>query len=275
MDNASQMMMGLRADITPQIERIATTLLASGQSVTRLSYVGQVLRVSPAGMSTARQLRQAGMEMIGAADQVSELEVLTAAIEGLESLGLESIVLGLSYGGLFEALFSGCLADSQAIIRKALYHKDVGSLPEAMPFKDITIALLTESCENVLMRDDIPAAIKPSLLAMQQIQHALQERFPTLIIRPDPLDTEGFDYHEGLCFTLFDAPSRQEIGRGGCYTLSEVQRGCGVTFYIERLIAASITPPVALPYQNIDAQMPYAEAKKLRDEGIVTLTRNN
>ena len=45
MDPVSQRMMGLRADITPQIARIAGSRLAQASRPLRLSYAGEVLRV--------------------------------------------------------------------------------------------------------------------------------------------------------------------------------------------------------------------------------------
>ncbi|NQV44142.1 MAG: ATP phosphoribosyltransferase regulatory subunit, partial [Rhodospirillales bacterium] len=45
MDPVSQRMMGLRADMTPQVARIATSRLRKAPRPLRLSYAGQVLRV--------------------------------------------------------------------------------------------------------------------------------------------------------------------------------------------------------------------------------------
>jgi ATP phosphoribosyltransferase regulatory subunit len=275
MDRDSQRMMGLRADITPQIERIATTLLASGQRLTRLSYVGQVLRVSPAGLSPLRQLRQAGLEMIGVRGAVSELEVLSAAAEALDKLGVSALVISLSHAGLFDALFAGCLPDSQGMIRKALYHKDVGALPLSMPYRELTIALLQEPLNAVLARSDVPTSIRSILDDVRSTQAQLQERFSKAQVASDPLDTDGFDYHDGLCFTLCDANSRQEIGRGGCYTLSDAWRGCGLTFYVERLVLCEITERVERIRKEIPASMPYVEAKRLRDAGTITTAHQN
>ena len=70
MDPVSQRMMGLRADTTPQVARIAATRLAHAPRPLRLSYAGQCLRVrgSPAragpadqpGWSRTDRLRQSG-----------------------------------------------------------------------------------------------------------------------------------------------------------------------------------------------------------------------
>ena len=67
MDPVSQRMMGLRADTTPQVARIAATRLANAPRPLRLSYAGQVLRVRVTQLSPTRELLQTGVELIGAA----------------------------------------------------------------------------------------------------------------------------------------------------------------------------------------------------------------
>eukprot|EP01035_Chromulina_nebulosa_P041538 gene41538-56199_t len=47
MDPGTRRMMGLRADMTPQLARIATTRLSHAPRPLRLSYAGQCLRVDP------------------------------------------------------------------------------------------------------------------------------------------------------------------------------------------------------------------------------------
>jgi ATP phosphoribosyltransferase regulatory subunit len=65
MDPVSQRMMGLRADITPQVGRIAASRLTKAPRPIRLSYAGQVLRVKGEQMRPERQIGQAGVELIG------------------------------------------------------------------------------------------------------------------------------------------------------------------------------------------------------------------
>src|ERR1700743_2941241 len=65
MDPVSQRMMGLRADTTPQVSRIATTRLAHEPRPLRLSYAGQCLRVRGSQLAPDRQIAQAGIELIG------------------------------------------------------------------------------------------------------------------------------------------------------------------------------------------------------------------
>ncbi len=65
MDPDSQRMMGLRADTTPQVARIATTRLARAPRPLRLSYAGQCLMVRGSQLAPDRQIAQAGIELIG------------------------------------------------------------------------------------------------------------------------------------------------------------------------------------------------------------------
>ena len=55
MDLESQRMMGVRADMTPQIARIAAARLAKSPRPLRLSYAGSVLRVSGSQLRPERQ----------------------------------------------------------------------------------------------------------------------------------------------------------------------------------------------------------------------------
>src|SRR5689334_12708522 len=65
MDPVSQRMMGLRADTTPQVARIAATRLGLEVRPLRLCYAGQVLRVRGSQLAPERQMAQAGIELIG------------------------------------------------------------------------------------------------------------------------------------------------------------------------------------------------------------------
>lgn len=67
MDPDAHKVMGLRADITLQIARIATSRLAEAPRPLRLCYHGLILRMKGEQLKSDRQLRQAGIELIGPA----------------------------------------------------------------------------------------------------------------------------------------------------------------------------------------------------------------
>ena len=90
MDPESQRMMGLRADTTPQVARIATTRLAHAPRPLRLSYAGQCLRVRGSQLAPDRQIAQAGIELIGCDNPAADAEIVLVGAEALAAVGLDA-----------------------------------------------------------------------------------------------------------------------------------------------------------------------------------------
>src|SRR5262245_65256490 len=73
-DQLSGRMMGVRADITPQVARIDAHLL-NHKGVARLCYCGSVLHARPAGPGATREPIQIGAEMYGEAGMTGDVEI--------------------------------------------------------------------------------------------------------------------------------------------------------------------------------------------------------
>src|SRR5579859_7516969 len=73
-DQLSGRMMGVRADITPQVARIDAHLL-NRKGVTRLCYCGSVLHARPRGLAATREPLQIGAEIYGHAGIESDVEI--------------------------------------------------------------------------------------------------------------------------------------------------------------------------------------------------------
>src|SRR4249919_2810912 len=63
-DPMSGRLLGVRADITPQVARIDAHLL-NESGTTRLCYAGSVLRTAPSGLAQSREVVQVGAEIYG------------------------------------------------------------------------------------------------------------------------------------------------------------------------------------------------------------------
>ena len=97
-------MMGLRADMTPQVARIATTRLAHAPRPLRLSYAGQCLRVRGSQLAPERQVAQAGIELIGADSPEADAEIVLVGAEALAAVGLTRLSFDLTLPTLVPAL---------------------------------------------------------------------------------------------------------------------------------------------------------------------------
>src|SRR6516162_2106166 len=104
MDPESQRMMGLHADTTPQVARIATTRLAQGPRPLRLSYAGQCLRVRGSQLAPDRQIAQAGVELIGCDNPAADAEIVLVGAEALASVGLMRTSFDLTLPALVPVL---------------------------------------------------------------------------------------------------------------------------------------------------------------------------
>ena len=137
MDPVSQRMMGVRADITPQIARIATTRLKGAPRPLRLSYGGEVLRVKGNQLRPERGFRQVGVELVGAAKAaMGDAEVILLAAEALREIQIESLSVdrGVVVAGDFNMAFiRPGDRDTLLAFRKRLGLRDAGAAPE-LPF---------------------------------------------------------------------------------------------------------------------------------------------
>src|SRR5215831_10397959 len=73
-DQLSGRMLGVRADIAPQVARIDAHLM-NRKGINRLCYAGSVLHTLPAGLNRTREPLQIGAEIYGHAGIESDLEV--------------------------------------------------------------------------------------------------------------------------------------------------------------------------------------------------------
>src|ERR1700741_2160475 len=130
MDPASHRMIGVRADMTPQIVRIAAARLADAPRPLRLSYAGQVLRVTGSEIRPERQIGQVGAELIGAAGPAADVEVIAVAGEALTAIGVPELSVDVTLPTLVPAVAEAYdIAGARAAaLRAALDHKDAAAV---------------------------------------------------------------------------------------------------------------------------------------------------
>ena len=99
---------------------------------------------------------------------------------------------------------------------------------------------------------------------------------PSLQLTVDPVEMRGFEYHTGLCFTLFARGVRGELGRGGRYMAGDAyaeaggEASTGFTLYLDTVIRA-LTPPAAQRRLYLPFGLDHAAAAELRGEGWTTV----
>jgi ATP phosphoribosyltransferase regulatory subunit len=282
MDPVSQRMMGLRADMTPQVARIAATRLKNAPRPLRLCYGGQVLQVRGSQLRPDRQFAQAGAELIGATDETGDAEVVLLAIEALSAIGVQDLSVDLNLPPLVGALAGdlGLAADQVAALRVALDHKDAAAVKDlagshAALFQTLLrTAGPADSALAALAKIDLPAAAAGEVRRLAEVVSLIRRTAPQERLTIDPVEHRGFEYQTGISFILFAKGVRGELGRGGRYEASgpkgERSSSTGFTLFMDTVLRAL---PAPAPAQRIFLPLGTTpeEGRRLRAEGWVTV----
>jgi len=230
-DPLSGQMVGIRADMTPQVARMDAHALGKDGPV-RLCYMGTVLHTKPDGLGGARSLLQLGIELYGRQGVDSDIEVLALMLKTLAMAGIEQPHIDLGHVGVFRGLAvkAGLAADQEQQLYDALQRKstlDIAVLVEAFGLSKIqagwfqALANLNGD-ESVLSKaeamfvglgEDICGAIQH----LKMMAERLKQRMPDLSLYFDLAELRGYEYHTGVVFAAFVPEHGQEIARGGRY----------------------------------------------------------
>ena len=283
MDPASHRMIGVRADMTPQIARIATTRLGDAPRPLRLSYAGQVLRVTGSEIRPERQVGQVGAELIGAAGPAADVEAIAVAGEALAAIGVPELSVDITLPTLVPAVAEayGIAGARAAALRAALDHKDAAAVAEVAEeagglFGSLLAAAGPAAASlAVLDRLELPARARAERVRLGTVLDGIAAAAPELKVTVDPVENRGFEYHTGISFTFFAATPRPvgELGRGGRYQAgdaAEPEPATGFTLYTDTILRT--LPPAASPRRLL---IPFgterASCHLLREAGWITV----
>jgi ATP phosphoribosyltransferase regulatory subunit len=276
MDPVSQRMMGLRADITPQVGRIAASRLQNMPRPVRLSYAGQVLRVKGEQMRPERQIAQAGVELIGTTAAAADAEIVLLGAEALEQVGIGDLVIDLNMPTLAPTILKSFgIAETKPLIA-ALDRKDISAVRQA-PAQ--AVSLLEGLLRAVGPADSAIKALDALPLSgeaaaqrdrLGEVLRVIRKARPDLTLTVDPTDHRGFEYHTGMTFSLLGRKVRGEFGRGGRYVNQAGEAATGFTLYLDTLLRA-LQAPAATLRLFIPADATHDAAQRLRAEGWTTV----
>jgi ATP phosphoribosyltransferase regulatory subunit len=286
MDPISHRMIGVRADMTPQIARIAATRLGNAPRPLRLSYAGQVLRVKGSEIRPERQIGQVGGELIGAEGPAADIEAIAVAGEALAALGVSHLSVDITLPTLVPAIAEAydIGGERAAALRAALDHKDAatvaaiageaGELLEALLAAAGPVATTLAALDRLVL----PARARAERIRLGAVLDGLAVAAPDLKVTVDPVENRGFEYHTGISFTFFaGGPSARgplgELGRGGRYEAGDPaapEPATGFTLYTDTIL--QVLPEVISPRRVLlPLGADRARAGVLRRTGWVTV----
>jgi ATP phosphoribosyltransferase regulatory subunit len=277
MDPHSHRMMALRADITPQIARVASTRLSSVPRPLRLSYAGLCLRVAGQQLAPDRQVSQVGIELIGNDTPQADAELVAVGAEALAAIGVLRVSVDLTMPKLLPAILDAGPLDAAARDRamRALDRKDAAALRASAGAQAATLESLLLAAGRppralaALAAADLPPAGRALAERLAATVAAIERLAPGLTLTVDPVESRGFHYHTGICMTVFAPGRHEELGRGGRYQ-SGGEPATGLTLYANAVLRAAPKRP-ARTRVYVPAGTPPDAARTLRAQGQATV----
>ena len=223
-DQLTGRLMGVRADITPQVARIDAHLLTAN-AVNRLCYAGSVLHTQPDGFHRSREPIQIGAELYGEPGVDADLEILMLMLQGLSVCGVKTLQLDIGHVGVYRALAqeAGLSGEVEHQLFGALQAKDSSAVfvltaGLSAPLRDAFAALpLLYGDRGVLKeaRARLPqlAAVQAALDTLEALDHGLDNVEATY----DLAELRGYGYHSGVVFAAYSGGRSHAIAQGGRY----------------------------------------------------------
>ncbi len=286
-DQLSGRMLGVRADITPQVARIDAHLL-NRKGVTRLCYAGSVLHTLPSDMNRTREPLQIGAEIYGHRGVESDIEVERLLLQALAASGIGQAHLDLGHVAIFRALVrrAKIAAAQESELFRAMQLKDVPALRALTRKLPRTTREALAALPDLYGGREVLAAANKRLPDYPEIRDALRDlrRLSDALsdaaqIRFDLAELRGYHYHSGVVFAAYAQGWSNALARGGRYdevgkAFGRARAATGFSMDLRELASArpdgGAKPGVLAPYKPRDAALQKRIAA-LRARGAIVI----
>ncbi len=233
-DQLSGRMMGVRADMTPQVARIDAHRL-NREGPVRLCYLGSVLHTRPEISGATRSPIQVGAELYGHSGIESDLEVIRLMLEMLQLAGQQPIVLDLGHVEIYRSLVAeaGLSSEQESQLFDALQRKasteivelvngavsDESLRSQLIALKELNggVEILQEAREILSSGQGMDPAIQQAIERLEQIAAVASDQQWAVELHFDLAELRGFDYHTGVVFAAYVPGRGEAVALGGRY----------------------------------------------------------
>ncbi len=291
-DQLSGRMMGVRADITPQVARIDAHLLKR-DTPTRLCYLGSVLHARPSRSGETRSPLQVGAELYGHAGVASDIEIVKLMLAILKHVAISQAYIDLGHIGIFRTLSSDSSLsnEQQSVVFEALQRKakdELKSLYKEWKIKDNASKALLDLID---LNGDVSVLAEAKKLfkklspevanyvgEIKALADSIKEQ-SDVTINIDLAELRGYHYHTGMVYTAFVPGKGEGIAFGGRYddigsAFGRARPATGFSLDVKSLLKfqttkAKVSKRIFAPVSN-DTSL-QKEINKLRSSGKIVV----
>jgi len=234
-DQLTGRMMGIRADMTPQVARIDAHRLSKGNknaTVNRLCYIGTVLRTRSEQQGGSRSPVQVGAELFGHAGIESDYEIILLMLETLHSIDISDLVLDLGHVGIASGLADHVNLDAQQreayfdmLARKSIpeikawiieqgFSDDNAKMLEVLPLLSGSLETINKGISYL---QNAGSSVLSALNHLKSLCELLVANHPQLKLHLDLAEMRGYAYHTGVIFSVYLPGRGRLVAQGGRY----------------------------------------------------------
>lgn len=214
----------LRSDMTVPIARLVASRFADAPLPIRLSYQAHCYRGIVPGRGQAREVLQAGVELVGAGTPDGTAEALTVLVGALRAVGLDDARVAVGDAAIFPTLLAGAGVpdDRAAAILHELATRDLVGLEREVraacdaPTAELLLDLASRrGGPEVLDALTDPRAVEATRSVRQVVDGLADDVRGSLIL--DLGLTLKLGYYTGAVFEVYAPGQGHAIGGGGRY----------------------------------------------------------
>ena len=237
-DQLTGRLMGVRADITPQVARIDAHCLKNPsidqqeKIPARLCYAGSVLHAKPADLLASRTLLQTGIELYGHKGVDSDVEVINIMLDTMAAAECGKVLVNLGHVDIVSGLLNetGLSETLRQELFELYQRKDVTGLEtfvgQYVPDESLANMLsqliqlsgeaqILEKAKQVLRA--APASVLAGIDELEKIVVGVKAYHQDADFYFDLCEMHSYNYHTGVVFSVFKAGSGEELAQGGRY----------------------------------------------------------
>jgi len=306
-DPSTGRLMGIRADMTPQMARIDAHSLKR-EVPTRLCYLGTVLHTRSNNIAGSRSPLQVGAELFGYQGVAADVEILSLMVETLRQIGISDFHLDIGHPAFFRELATKAkqAASTQAqnqceneellafgdLLEQAIRRKATADIVELLSDWKISAPLSTLLCELPQLHGDsqvlqqarqLFADVSPTIISaleeLEQLNTLWQTQWDDITLHFDLAELRGYSYHTGVSFAAYVPKHGQAVAKGGRYDIGKEfghsRPATGFSANLRTLISLTSPPTepdrsaifAPLPNSAVQASSLMATIKQLRQTG--------
>lgn len=258
-DQLTGRLLGVRADMTPQVTRIDAHHIKRDVP-TRLCYLATVLHTRPNQFAGSRTPLQTGAELYGYAGVAGDAEVLTLMITTLQTTGLTEIHVDVGHVSIYQSLVQAARLQpaQETLLLNAVKRKASAEIYALLTEWHVSTALrqllsdlvqLYGGYEILAEASRVLATAPAAVHAALEDLHSLREQLPEYQLHFDLAELRGYSYHTGIVFAAYVAGQGQAIAKGGRYdNLSQLfgrpRPATGFSTNLRMLVSLLPAPPL-------------------------------